>query len=245
LIHGNKDKARCRNSQNFYLSDMKDLENLISRNFPFPVMGEKLDVVNTLPLDFTVANAALAQINLSDTVEFNAFVFEQLAAAGKKYGIGGYFEKRAIYSRSSVFATEAQDFREFHLGVDIWVEAGAAVFAPLEGKVHSFQDNAGFGNYGPTIILEHDLEGQKLYSLYGHLQLADLDFLHEGQLIPKGTQFCRVGPFPENGDWPPHLHFQLMRNLGNFKGDFPGVCAAKDKAYFQSCCPDPNLIIGF
>ncbi|GMQ28005.1 peptidoglycan DD-metalloendopeptidase family protein [Algoriphagus confluentis] len=210
----------------------------------FPVMGEKLTAENTLRLDFTAHNQALEAVNLSDTQEFDQFVFAQLKSAGKKYGIGGYLEKRSIYRRSGVFATESAEFRNIHLGVDVWTAAGARIFAPLAGKVHSFQDNTGFGNYGPTIILEHEVEGKPLFSLYGHLALQDLQGLEVGKAYQAGELLCHVGPFPENGDWPPHLHFQLMWDLGENWGDYPGVAAEKDLEYYRENCPDPNLILG-
>lgn len=210
-----------------------------------PVMGERLTLENTLSLDFTAGNQALETVNLSDTAEFDRFVFAQLKKVGKKYGIGGYLEKRAIYRRSEVFATESADFRNIHLGVDIWTEAGASIFAPYSGKVHSFQDNAGFGNYGPTIILEHEIEGKKLYSLYGHLFRKDLEKLQVGKEFQAGELLCHVGPFPENGDWPPHLHFQLMWDLGENWGDYPGVAAEKNLEFYKENCPDPNLILRF
>jgi len=210
----------------------------------FQLLGETLTPMNTLPLDFTEANEALAEVNLSDTVAFNAFVFGQLQASSKKYGIGGYLEKRAIYRRSEVFATTASSFRNIHLGVDIWAAAGSSVYAPLPGKVHSFQDNKGFGNYGPTLILSHDLGGKTLYSLYGHLSSASLSWFEVGRRVEAGEQICEIGPFPENGDWPPHLHFQLIWDLGHYWGDYPGVAAEKDLDFYRQNCPDPAPLIG-
>ena len=210
----------------------------------FQLLGETLTPTNTLPLDFTEANEALAEVNLSDTVAFNAFVFGQLQASSKKYGIGGYLEKRAIYRRSEVFATTASSFRNIHLGVDIWAAAGSSVNAPLPGKVHSFQDNKGFGNYGPTLILSHYLGGKTLYSLYGHLSSASLSWFEVGRRVDAGEQICEIGPFPENGDWPPHLHFQLIWDLGHYWGDYPGVAAEKDLDFYRQNCPDPAPLIG-
>jgi murein DD-endopeptidase MepM/ murein hydrolase activator NlpD len=210
----------------------------------FPVMGEPLSAENALPLDFTEANASLRRVDLSDTASFDSFVFQQLHRAGKIYGYGGYLEKRDIYRRSEVFATAQEDFRNIHLGIDIWTEAGSPIFAPLDGKVHSFQDNEGFGNYGPTIILEHQVEGKIFYSLYGHLRQEDLQSLEVGQVLRAGEAFCRVGPYPENGDWPPHLHFQLIWDLEGNWGDYPGVAAEKDLAYYQHNCPDPAPLLG-
>lgn len=210
-----------------------------------PIMGEKLSHHNTHSLDFTAGNQALEIVNLSDTAEFDRFVFAQLEEVGKKYGIGGYLEKRAIYRRSDNFLTEAEAYRNIHLGVDIWTKAGTPIFVPLAGKVHSFQNNAGFGNYGATIILQHDLGGKSLFSLYGHLALRDLNGLEVGKEFRASDLLCHVGPFPENGDWPPHLHFQLMWDLGDYWGDYPGVAAEKDLEFYKQNCPDPNLILQF
>jgi murein DD-endopeptidase MepM/ murein hydrolase activator NlpD len=210
----------------------------------FPVMGEPLNAENALPLDFTAGNAGLRAVDLSDTTSFDAFVFQQLRSAGKIYGHGGYLEKRDIYRRSEVFATAQEDFRNIHLGIDIWTAAGSPVFAPLAGKIHSFQDNSGFGNYGPTLILSHELAGKTLYSLYGHLSSANLAQFELGREVAPGEQICEIGPFPENGDWPPHLHFQLIWDLGEHWGDYPGVAAEKDLDYYRQNCPDPAPMLG-
>ncbi|MCE7057482.1 peptidoglycan DD-metalloendopeptidase family protein [Algoriphagus sp. AGSA1] len=209
----------------------------------YPIMGEKLDISNTLKLGFGHSNPDLEKLDLGNTSAFDAYVSGELEKSGARYGIGGYLEHRAIYRRSAVFGTAETDFRNIHLGIDIWTEAGAAIYAPIDGTIHSFQDNAGFGNYGPTIILEHHIFGKKLYSLYGHLFLADLEGMKIGQEIKTGELFAHVGPFPENGDWPPHLHFQLMWDLMGNVGDFPGVCSEREITLYESNCPDPNLVL--
>ncbi len=211
----------------------------------YPVMGKRLDKGNTKPLDFSPANQDLTSVDLTDTDAFNDYVFDQIKGAGKEFGIGGYMEQRAIYRRSEVFATGVADFRNIHLGVDIWAAAGTPIFVPLRGRVHSFQDNSGFGNYGATIILQHELDGRKLFSLYGHLQLKDLIGIEVGSAVKEGQLLGGIGPFPENGDWPPHLHFQLMFDLQGHWGDYPGVCSEQTRNEYSLNCPDPNLIIRF
>lgn len=209
----------------------------------FPVMGEKLIGENTVKLDFSPTNPDLENLDLANTAAFNSYVMQQIKNSGSNYGIGGYLEHRAIYRRSTVFATAEADFRNIHLGIDIWTEAGAPIFAPMDGKIHSFQDNSGFGNYGATIILEHKIGEKKLYSLYGHLFLSDLKDLELGKEVKSGNLLAHVGPFPENGDWPPHLHFQLMWDLMGNVGDFPGVCSQREVEKYREICPDPNLIL--
>ena len=51
-----------------------------------------------------------------------------------------------------------------------------------------------------------------------------------------------VGNSNVNGNWAPHLHFQLMLSLLDFKNDFPGVCYYSEKSVWSSICPDPNKI---
>ena len=62
--------------------------------------------------------------------------------------------------------------------------------------------------------------------------------------IAPGVPFAEVGPPPENGDWPPHLHFQVIADLQGRRGDFPGVVAPAERAAWAALCPDPDLIIG-
>jgi murein DD-endopeptidase MepM/ murein hydrolase activator NlpD len=224
---------------------MPSIENLFSDLAVFPVMGENLNDSNSIKMDFSPTNLELPLVDISNTETFNSYVFGLLHKAGKRFGRGGYFEHRVIYSRSTVFETQESDFRDIHMGVDIWAEAGTPVFAPLDAVVHSFQDNAGFGNYGPTIILQHEIKGTSFFSLYGHLATTDLEHLNVGQAISKGEKFCHLGPYPENGDWPPHLHFQLMWDMMGNHGDFPGVCSHRDIEKYREICPDPAILIGY
>ncbi|MGA0559070.1 peptidoglycan DD-metalloendopeptidase family protein [Larkinella sp. VNQ87] len=195
-------------------------------------------------LDFTERNNDLPGLDLTDTARFTEYVFGQLRRSGAIVGVGGYNENRVIYRRSAHF-NQTGEPRCIHLGIDLWAEAGTPVFAPLDGFVHSFQDNNHFGDYGPTIILAHQQPGEKpLYSLYGHLSRLSLNGLREGMPVKAGQQIGEIGPYPENGDWPPHLHFQLMTDLLGHHGDFPGVCSLSERERYLAICPDPNRLLG-
>jgi murein DD-endopeptidase MepM/ murein hydrolase activator NlpD len=162
-------------------------------------------------------------------------------------GVGRYNEERAIYSTDSY--TVLDDRRTRHIGIDLFVDAGAAVYAPLAGRIHSFANNSARLDYGPCIIVEHHIgdagAGQlTFYTLYGHLSLASLATLHVGQLLEQGQVLGYVGNYPENGDWPPHLHFQVILDMLDNTGDFPGVAAKSQLATWLSLCPNPNVILG-
>lgn len=193
--------------------------------------------------DFSTQNKDLEAFNLSDVEKMTQYVFETLAQHHAKVGVGGYNEERAVYQKSKVFDNEGGS-RSIHLGIDIWMPAFTPLFAPLKAKVHSFQNNDNFGDYGPTIILEHQLENQTFYTLYGHLSLSSLDDLEEGKEIAQGEKIGEIGPPEVNGNWTPHLHFQVMKDMLNKKGDFIGVAPKSARAYYLDICPNPNLILG-
>ncbi|MFD2245686.1 peptidoglycan DD-metalloendopeptidase family protein [Pontibacter ruber] len=222
----------------------KKLSEILGRNAHAfaPVFDTDLSADNVCLLDFTAANTRLQHTDLRDTAAFDEAVQHMLAEKQATIGVGGYLENRAVYSRSTHFNGAAQN-RSLHLGVDVWLEAGTEVYAPLDGVVHSFQDNANFGDYGPTIILQHELEGVTFYTLYGHLSRTSLEGLTVGKYISKGEVIATVGPYPENGDWPPHLHFQVMADMEGRSGDFPGVAATAEKERYRLLCPNPNLIL--
>jgi len=194
-----------------------------------------------LRLDFTAANTSLTNEILADTNSFSEYT-QKLLDKEYAYGIGGYNEHRTIYSRSRQFDGD-DEARRLHLGIDIWGVAGTPVFAPLDGYVHSFAFNNYYGDYGATIILHHQLDGITFHTLYGHLSLRDLEVLKEGQYIAKGTEFAHFGEPKENGQWPPHLHFQIITEMHQQKGDYRGVCKYSEREKYLLNSPDPDLIL--
>ena len=206
---------------------------------PFDKESDRL-----LLLDFTDQNTKLTADIVEDIHQFSDHVTTQLKLAGATYGIGGYDEHRTVYSRSRVFdAKDGDEPRRLHLGIDIWGNAGTSVFAPLNGSIHSFAFNDHYGDYGATIILQHEINGIIFHSLYGHLALKDLEGLVVGKQIQQGELIAHFGVPEENGHWPPHLHFQLIHDLEGWVGDYPGVCKFSEREKYLSNCPDPDLII--
>jgi murein DD-endopeptidase MepM/ murein hydrolase activator NlpD len=202
----------------------------------------RLDETDTFLLDLSAENTDLKDAAHWQTSHFDQWLKQLLNSRQKKAAIGGYLEKRNIYRRSEHFGSETQA-RNIHLGVDIWAEAGTPIFAPYRGTIHSFQNNNHFGDYGPTIILEHQIEGFMFYTLYGHLSLESLNGKTEGQPVERGEPFADFGDFPINGDWSPHVHFQIILDLQGKKGDFFGVCEESQVEFYQKICPNPNFIL--
>ena len=232
------------------------LENVLLKNQSNfrSVVDFKAGADKLLQLDFTAANKELSTSLLDDTNLFSHYINDKLTAAGARYGIGGYNEDRILYKRSnhfemigakiSSFGEDAEvACRSIHLGIDIWGPAGTKVFVPIGGTVHSFAYNDNFGDYGATIILQHQLETVVFHTLYGHLSLADLVNINEGKYISRGELLAHFGEPKENGDWPPHLHFQVIDDMRISKGDYPGVCTINEREKYLKNCPDANLVL--
>lgn len=216
----------------------------LKRSSPARVMRIPLTGPSTAQLDLSVMNERVAKTDCTDNADVTRLINTLLEDAGATYGIGGYNERRGWYARGEQFS-QADEVRSIHLGVDLWVPAGMPVFAPFDAVVHSAQDNALFGDYGPTIILTHTLEGETFYSLYGHLSRESLIGIAPGAVIQQGARIGTIGAPPFNGDWPPHLHFQLIVDMLGKVGDYPGVAAASERERYLALCPDPNLVLRF
>jgi murein DD-endopeptidase MepM/ murein hydrolase activator NlpD len=195
------------------------------------------------PFDFTAANTSLRTDDIADTERFANYINRTLRANNARYGIGGYNEHRTLYARSKHFDS-AEEPRRLHLGVDIWGPAGTPVMSPMDGIIHSFAFNNNDSDYGATIILTHHLDGVGLHTLYGHMSLNSLKNLEEGRRIRRGEVIAEFGMRFENGNWPPHLHFQVIADMQGWKGDYPGVCRYSERQQWLDNCPDPDLILG-
>jgi 4-aminobutyrate aminotransferase-like enzyme/Ser/Thr protein kinase RdoA (MazF antagonist) len=186
----------------------------------------------------------------ADASAWSALIFGRMEEQGAEAGIGRYDEVRAWYT-SDIFRAPLKDpeeWRTLHIGIDLFLEPGSPVMAPFDGTVHSLARNHGDLDYGPTVILEHRVpeafdKELVFWTLYGHLGEEVLTRLTPGQRLSAGEPFATVGDFPLNGNWAPHLHFQILTDLLGWKGDFPGVALPSQRNLWTTLCPDPNLIL--
>ena len=200
---------------------------------PIKVIDASISTDQYVPIDLSIANPDLKHFNIEDSSEWEIYINHFLKERHKKVAYGGYLERRALYDRSTYFNTEDKSKQRcVHLGLDLWVAAGTAVLA------------AHFGDYGPTIILEHEINNETFYTLYGHLSLNSISSLKVGKTFKKQEPIAVLGDASINGDYAPHLHFQLIKDLqGNF-GDYPGVSSLENLDFYKKNCPDPKLILG-
>ena len=207
------------------------------------VIAPEIEYSDYVAFDLSATTTDKLNLPLTDAKAFEVFVENHLVKNKSKVAYGGYLEHRNLYQRSTVFKDVNIEERNIHIGLDLWIKAGTNVLAALDGKIHSFQNNTALGDYGPAIILEHEIEGYTFYTLYGHLSLESLDEKIEGQKVTKGEIIGQLGAPPINGDYAPHLHFQIIEDLQGKKGDYPGVCSTSELEFYKINCPDPNLLL--
>lgn len=209
------------------------------RKIFYPVIPKELQFAKAIYLNLS-EGSEFADLDVKNTEALIARTQEILKIRHAKLAVGKYAENRIIYKNHPQFC-ESQ--RSVHLGIDLMVPAETPVSTPLDATIHSFQDNAELGDYGPTIILMHEIENFTFYTLYGHLSRTSLPPLTRGQKIKGGARFASVGDSHENGGWPPHLHFQIIADIGEHEGDFPGVSSVLEQHEFLNLCPNPNYIL--
>ena len=222
---------------------METLENLLKDIQNVKVIDNSISYTEYMPLDLSVSNIELSKLAIDDATIFEEFIEEKLLKNNAKVAFGGYNEERNLYKRSTVFNDNQTEERNIHIGLDLWIKAGTPVLAALDGTVHSFNYNNNLGDYGPTILLKHSIKDQSFYTLYGHLSLESIATIKVGDFFTKGQQLGTLGDVSVNGNYAPHLHFQIIKDIATNIGDYPGVCSKKDLNYYIENCPDPNLLL--
>ena len=170
-----------------------------------------------------------------------ALIDGAIGEADASFGFGRYAEPRALYNNENFGDPEqASGHRTVHLGIDIFCPADTPVFTPLDARVELLANNNRELDYGPMLVLRHTTDaGEPFFTLYGHLSSSCLDSLEVGQELKAGDQIAQVGRPPENGNWPPHLHLQLILDLLDLDADFPGVATASQQELWCALSPSP------
>lgn len=157
---------------------------------------------------------------------------------------GGYLEPRALYTSDAYdkIGNSGKESRTIHLGVDFWLPSGTPVHALFDGEVVIAVNDAGDKEYGGLVILKHQADDFEFYTLYGHLSVESATKNRVGDTIKKDEKIGALGASQENGNWVPHLHFQIMLSLLDYKNDFPGVAYYNQIDVWKNICPNPNVL---
>ncbi len=210
---------------------------------PHQLFDFDLDTAGRLLLSLT--SGAPGMEHAGDADAYWSWLRDRLKAEGARFAIGTYGEVRDVYNGEQYRNAASPERRSQHLGLDLFVEPGTPVRAPLDGSVLSVADNAAAFDYGPTVILEHETGsgGPRFCTLYGHLAREALTRVKPGMKVRAGERIGSIGSAEVNGGWAPHLHFQVITDRLGLSGDFPGVGQPSLWPVWRRLSPDPNLVL--
>ena len=93
------------------------------------------------------------------------------------------------------------------MGTDMVAAGGTRVFTALDGVVTVSQD--GYGAYGVTVVVESQLDGQTVKTVYPHMQTGSRQVV-AGDTVSAGQTVGLVGsPGRSTAN---HLHFEVYVN---------------------------------
>ncbi len=210
------------------------------------VLKPSLAKPKVLALDLTAAGPDAGAWTTLDAAGAERLIEERVAQAGADFAIGLYAEDRIIYKGDAYETPTAGQRRTIHLGIDVFAPAHEPVHAPFAGAVAFIHDDAVEFGFGPTVLLEHRTEeGDIFWTLYGHLSRQSVARLAVGQAVAGGEAFCSLGEASENGNWSPHLHFQIVTDHLGLGARMHGVGVGDQWQVWRAISPDPSVVFGF
>jgi 4-aminobutyrate aminotransferase-like enzyme/Ser/Thr protein kinase RdoA (MazF antagonist) len=213
-----------------------------------PIVNHKFQENDHIIFDFSIGSTEFPHFNdLLSSETLSKLIINKMKEKNVNLGVGKYNEARLQYLKPEFEfqGNERTEYRTIHLGIDIFCAKGTPIYSPLDGNIHSIANNTESFDYGPTIIVKHLIDdiNVSFYILYGHLTEKSLEGLYPGKSIQKGEILGEIGDLKVNGGRPPHLHFQLIGDLFDYSGTYPGIIYEEYRDIWLSICPNPNIIL--
>ena len=171
---------------------------------------------------------------------------EIAAREGASLGIGPWGEDRPVYTTKAFVSRMAVGKRRsMHLGLDLFLDAGANVRTPLAGKIIDLYATDLPLDYGHAVLLQHDpAEGVRFYTLWGHLSANTVHARRLGEVLEAGDVIGQLGHNTENGGWAPHLHLQILTYKPESAADVIGAGEPEYKAVWAELFPNAATLAG-
>jgi len=184
--------------------------------------------------DLSPASPLLEGLDVRDQKRFQKVLGEKMGNT-HSWGFAPYLEHRDTLLGDCPQMVADQRF--IHLGLDVIVDLGTPLHAPLDAIVVEAGYESGEGNYGGFVLLQHVSDRfETFYSFYGHLCKDRLPAI--GREYQAGAAFAEIGDFHENGNWFHHTHIQVITQKGLEQGYLSkGYCSQADLAVMNDLCP--------
>ena len=190
--------------------------------------------------DLSTNSPLLQRMDMRDQESLQRILDKKMGSA-YRWGVSPYLERRDTLLGDCPQMVAEQRF--IHLGLDVIVELGTPLHAPIDATVAESGYENGEGNYGGYVLLKHKSPSfETFYSFYGHLGRDRLPAA--GKTFPAGAAFAKIGDFHENGNWFHHTHVQVITRKGLEMGyASKGYCSEEDLVEMNDLCPSPIPIV--
>jgi murein DD-endopeptidase MepM/ murein hydrolase activator NlpD len=212
--------------------------------YPFLLYSRKIDHRPVFPrlegdpfiADLSTNSPLLKGMDVRDQKRLQR-VLNKKMGSNYRWGVSPYLERRDTLLAGCPQMVAEKRFN--HLGLDVLVDLGTPLHAPLNASVAESGYESGEGNYGGYVLLKHESPFfETFYSFYGHLCKKRLPAV--GKTFPAGEAFAEIGDFHENGNWFYHTHIQVITRKGLEIGyASKGYCTEKDLLEMNNLCPSP------
>jgi len=184
--------------------------------------------------DLSPGSPLIEGIDMRDQQQFQRILDDRMRPT-YRWGFSPYLEHRDSLLQDCPQMVAERRF--IHLGLDVIVDLGTPLHAPLDAVVAEIGYESGEGNYGGFVLLKHSSNHfDPFYSFYGHLCKDRLPPV--GTSVPAGEAFAVIGDFHENGNWFYHTHIQVLTQQGLDQGYLSkGYCSQTDVETINDLCP--------
>ena len=119
------------------------------------------------------------------------------------------------------FGVWNEGFRGYHLAEDVEALPGTEVTAFADGVVMLADMNDRATGYGGLVLIQHDVRGEVVTSLYGHLSSRRRLNVDVGDVVAAGQVIGFIADDDEDGGpWSPHLHFGIRKGPTLLRQEF-------------------------
>ncbi len=214
--------------------------------YPYPLLNKNITL---FPIFWSVSSGKSTVVDYScpdflkvdsrNMRAMDAYNTQLLQESSASWALWGYLEDRShILTGTHI----REEWRVYHLGVDVLFPSGTSLYNPLDGEIYESWYEPGDGNYGGYIIIKYTFGKDYFYALFWHLSPSSIT---KKLSLKQGEIFAHLWEPQENGNWFPHLHLQIFtgKDIDIWKNR--GYCSAVDVPQMRYICPDPHFLIRY
>jgi len=220
---------------------------LLKKDFNiFPIFWkEKKNIFFLSMEDWSEWIRTLSNNDIKNQKIFQEKIEEVMTKNNTDIVISWYLENRKRMFSVLGFKQMISEWRIFHLWLDLSIKKDIPIYAPLNSKVYDANYEKWDWNYGWYIILEHNIDSYKFYTLYWHLNPNNF-LIKKWDKILKWTKLWTIWDFSHNWGYFFHTHLQVITELWKKEWFFnKWYCKKEQIKDIEKYVPNPNFLFRY